>query len=125
MPERIQGRGNVISDVQHERSWQRVQELEAPKEKAPDAPDVVHAAPKIEAHMNNVECNEGDSAHFECQYQPAQDPNVKIEWYLNGNPLAAGVERMIFRCLFCLFIIRCFVAFGTVCWADANRKNCQ
>lgn len=30
---------------------------------------------------------EGDSAHFECTLIPVNDPNLKVEWFHNGQPL--------------------------------------
>ena len=35
--------------------------------------------------MKNL--HDGMSAHFECQVTPANDPNLKVEWKFNGNPL--------------------------------------
>ena len=30
---------------------------------------------------------DGDSAHFECTLVPVGDPNLKVEWFHNGQPL--------------------------------------
>lgn len=37
---------------------------------------------------------EGDSAHFECKLIPVGDPNMKVEWFLNGRPLVTGKLRV-------------------------------
>ena len=33
---------------------------------------------------------EGQSAHVECRLEPYPDPSMKVEWFHNGKPLAAG-----------------------------------
>lgn len=33
---------------------------------------------------------ESDRAHFECRVEPINDPDLKIEWFLNGNLIRAG-----------------------------------
>lgn len=33
---------------------------------------------------------EGEHAHLECRVQPINDPNLKIEWFINGNPIRAS-----------------------------------
>ena len=38
-------------------------------------------SPVFITHLNNVECREGETAHFECRVQPSKDPTMQIEWY--------------------------------------------
>lgn len=33
---------------------------------------------------------ESDRAHFECRVEPINDPDLRIEWYLNGQVIRAG-----------------------------------
>lgn len=33
---------------------------------------------------------EGDHAHLECRVEPINDPNLRIEWYVNGKAIRAG-----------------------------------
>lgn len=33
---------------------------------------------------------EGQSAHYECRIEPYPDPNLKVEWFHNGQPLQTG-----------------------------------
>lgn len=33
---------------------------------------------------------EGDRAHFECRVEPINDPDLKIEWFLNGQKIKTG-----------------------------------
>ena len=38
--------------------------------------------------QNQVELVEMNSTKFECQLAPVGDPNMKVEWFLNGKPLS-------------------------------------
>jgi hypothetical protein len=33
---------------------------------------------------------EGDHAHLECRVEPINDPNLKIEWFVNGIAIKTG-----------------------------------
>lgn len=33
---------------------------------------------------------EGDHAHLECRVEPINDPNMRIEWFVNGVAIRAG-----------------------------------
>merc|ERR1712128_271396 len=39
---------------------------------------------------SKVEISEGQSAHFEARLTPTEDPNMKVEWFKNGEPLPSG-----------------------------------
>ncbi|CAH2104070.1 unnamed protein product [Euphydryas editha] len=44
--------------------------------------------PKFTTHIQSIEgLKDGQSAHFECTVIPVDDPDMKIEWYHNGQPL--------------------------------------
>lgn len=48
-------------------------------------------APRYITHIQSLEnLIEGDSAHFECKLLPVDDPQLKVEWYHNGEPLTSG-----------------------------------
>lgn len=64
---KVLGKGAVLGDVQHEASWQRIQEIEAPKPGAPAAPDQQFPPPSFVTHLNDVAVVEGEPSHFECQ----------------------------------------------------------
>uniref|UniRef100_A0A915DZ78 Ig-like domain-containing protein n=1 Tax=Ditylenchus dipsaci TaxID=166011 RepID=A0A915DZ78_9BILA len=89
--------GNILSDTQHETSWKRIQEIEAPKPGAEEAPDAEHGPPHFIQPLNSVtDLVEGQPAHFEAQVQPITDPNMIIQWYHNGRPLPAS-NKISFR----------------------------
>lgn len=52
--------------------------LEKPQEGKPEIPEPTFEGPVFISHLNNVECKEGDNAHFECKVEPAKDPTLKI-----------------------------------------------
>ena len=46
-------------------------------------------APKFIVPFGQVDqLSEGDSVHLEAQITPVDDPNIKIEWFRNGQPLS-------------------------------------
>uniref|UniRef100_A0A1I7XKV9 Titin n=1 Tax=Heterorhabditis bacteriophora TaxID=37862 RepID=A0A1I7XKV9_HETBA len=92
----VQGNAAIIADIQHEQSWQRIQELEAPRAPGEEAPEIKHGPPKFVRPLNSVEnVVEGQPAHFEAQFVPFSDPNTVVQWFLNGKPLAASSRRIL------------------------------
>lgn len=46
--------------------------------------------PQFVTQLQNIAINEGEFARFECQLAPVNDPNLKVEWYMNGKPVTLG-----------------------------------
>lgn len=69
-----------------------IEQLEKPGEERPDAPEPTYDSPVVISHLNNVECTEGDTVHFECKVEPSKDPELRIEWFVNGTPLPSGAK---------------------------------
>ncbi|VDK48698.1 unnamed protein product [Gongylonema pulchrum] len=87
----VESKSAIIGDTQHEESWKRIQELEQPKEKLEEAPDLEHGPPHFVQQLNsNDDLIEGQPAHFEAKYEPIKDPKVAVLWFHNGRPLAAS-----------------------------------
>lgn len=79
----------AISD----QSWQRVQQLEAPKEKPAEAPEEAVSAPKITVQLNSPSgLEEGDSVHLEARYTPA---GARCEWLKDGQPLQMANKHKV------------------------------
>lgn len=80
----------ILGDVQHEESWRRIQEIEAPKETPAEPEAEPKPAPSFSAPIttSGAELIEGQPAHFETTVEPIDDPNLKIQWYLNGEPVS-------------------------------------
>lgn len=44
--------------------------------------------PRFTTHIQSIDgLKDGRSAHFECTVVPVDDPDMKIEWYHNGEPM--------------------------------------
>jgi hypothetical protein len=88
---------SIIGDTQHEASWQRIQQIEAPKEVPEEAPDAQFDPPRFVQQLNSVpELVEGQPAHFEASVTPVADPRLRVQWFHNGRPLAAS-NRVAYR----------------------------
>ncbi|VDN06754.1 unnamed protein product [Thelazia callipaeda] len=80
----------IISDTQHEKSWQKIQMLEQPKKKSEEITETLFEPPHFTRHLNSIEnLIEGQPAHFEANYSPINDPQLVISWFRNGQPIAA------------------------------------
>ena len=81
----------IIGDVQHEESWRRIQEIEAPREAAPEAEPAPKQPPKFTSPvLTPGEVHEGQPAHFETTVEPIDDPELKIQWFFEGTPVASS-----------------------------------
>lgn len=48
-------------------------------------------SPKFLSQLKElIQINEGQSAHFESQLVPINDPEMTVDWFLNGAPLKSG-----------------------------------
>ncbi|KAK6021048.1 immunoglobulin I-set domain protein, partial [Ostertagia ostertagi] len=106
------GKDAILGDTQHAESWARIQEIEAPKPKvqlrdtlnpqsldrireieadkpaAPEAPAPVYPAPQFTAPLTvQGALEEAGSAHLQAQFTPIDDPNLKVEWLRDGQPI--------------------------------------
>ena len=57
-------------------------------------------APVFTSSPKSIEVMEGQKAHFEARIIPVSDPSLKVEWFLNGQPIKQG--NLV---LFCKLII--------------------
>uniref|UniRef100_A0A1I8A346 Ig-like domain-containing protein n=1 Tax=Steinernema glaseri TaxID=37863 RepID=A0A1I8A346_9BILA len=78
--------GTIFGDVQHETSWQKIQEMEAPKAAPEEPAPIEYGPPKVEA-LNSLERIEGQPAHFETRVTPVNDPRLQVQWLKDGQPL--------------------------------------
>lgn len=54
-------------------------------------------APVFTVPLENIQLREGENAHFETKLLPLDDPKLKVEWLLNGQPLRAGSRFKTFH----------------------------
>lgn len=52
--------------------------------------DTTSQAPVFTSSPKSIEVTEGQRAHFEARIIPVSDPTLKIEWFLNGQPIKLG-----------------------------------
>lgn len=71
--------GTLLLDPVNQASWQRVQELEAPKEQAPEEADIEYGPPQFTSQLQSIgDLVEGQPVHFEANVVPINDPNLRV-----------------------------------------------
>lgn len=81
-------RPGLLLDTQNDASWQRIQELEAPKPEAPEPEPVAYAAPQFTQPLQSVaDAAEGSIVVFEGRVIPVNDPNLQIQWFRDDTEL--------------------------------------
>ena len=64
-------KGTIFTDTQHEESWRRIQEIEAPKAPIPEMPDAPKQPPHFTTQLQSLgDLYEGQPAHFEATVEP-------------------------------------------------------
>jgi len=89
---KIADRHWLLGDTLHPDALSKIDALEQPQIISTEQPEPIYEEPVFITHLNNVECIEGDNAHFECNVEPSKDPTMKIEWFLNSKPLPTGAR---------------------------------
>lgn len=74
-----------------EQRLEKIRELENYERPKAIEKEAQHQKPVFLTPLNNLEnLLEGEHAHLECRVEPINDPNLKIEWFVNGRPLPQG-----------------------------------
>lgn len=86
----------ILSDPNNPESWRRIKEMEEAVPIVPEEPEAPKMKPVFTTALpaEVVEVKEGQSVHFECDVQPARDPKLKIDWFLDGQPLKQGMSSI-------------------------------
>ncbi|KAG7174092.1 Titin-like 20 [Homarus americanus] len=82
----------LIGESVHPDALSKIAKLEKPAAGPGSPEEPTYDVPVFISHLNNVECREGDNAHFECRVEPSKDPTMKIEWFINGKPMQAAAR---------------------------------
>ncbi|XP_022670614.1 titin-like isoform X6 [Varroa destructor] len=84
--------GKLVLDSLQPRSMEQITRMEGMKSRTVTKVDSsIQEAPKFVSHIQNVTgLMEGQSAHFECQLTPINDPDLRVEWYFNGQLMRSG-----------------------------------
>lgn len=88
----VQGQKSLYLDAQHPEGFDRIQELEQPKQfgLAEIADRGCDNPAKLLGELQNIELNENDDIHFDLKLTPVHDPTMVVEWFVNGHPLLTG-----------------------------------
>lgn len=87
----VQGRSGLLLDTMDRDRLMQLKSLEA--RKAADRPeeDVQQMKPVFTTALNNAEgVAEQGRVHLECRLEPVNDPNLVVEWYVNGKNIKTG-----------------------------------
>lgn len=87
----VTAKAGLYLDTLDEQRLKKIQELEKFERPKPVEEEKPGQRPVFLTALNNLEnLKEGDHAHFECRVEPINDPDLKIEWFLNGQKIKTG-----------------------------------
>ena len=81
------------------KSWESIQKMESSKtESRMEIQQEVTSAPRfVSALKGSNVVLEGQKAHFECRVEPQNDAKMQVQWYFNGQALAASSRVQTFH----------------------------
>ncbi|CAB4067573.1 TTN [Lepeophtheirus salmonis] len=86
-----EARSGVYYDSLQPSSLEKIKNLETETNTSDHATVEVKDPPKFVTQIcEKISISEGQSTHFEAKLSPAEDPNLTIEWFKDGNPLSTG-----------------------------------
>lgn len=81
-------RPGLLMDTLHDASWARIQEIEAPREPAPEPEPVQYAKPQFTQPLQSqADMPEGTVVLFEARVTPINDPQMQLQWYTVGTKI--------------------------------------
>lgn len=89
----VSGKMGIMADTMHPQSYMKLTQLEAAKDrKAEDVADAPLKQPPVfvEQLSKHESVSEGQEIHLNAKIEPKTDPNLKVEWEMNGMPLETG-----------------------------------
>ena len=92
------GKTNIYLDTQHPQGragLEKVQEAEdaflSKYQRQVSGPDATYPKPVFTIPLKpQFSLGEAEPLHLECNVEPKEDPNLKVEWYFNGKALEHG-----------------------------------
>lgn len=57
----------------------------------PGEDDRVYPPPQFIIPLQDAAIMEGGRVHFEARIEPVGDPTMRVEWFVNGQPLEASM----------------------------------
>ncbi|XP_046465810.1 titin isoform X2 [Neodiprion pinetum] len=87
----VDSKQGLFLDTLDAQRLQKIRELETVEVKQVAEKEIVHQKPVFITPLNNLDhLKEGEHAHLECRVEPINDPNLKIEWFVNGVAIKTG-----------------------------------
>lgn len=89
----VQSKAALDLETQNEAALQKIHQLEdhTRYQRQEEEEFIVNQPPHFTVNlMGPTNLKEGQSAHYECRIEPYPDPNLKVEWFCNGQPLQTG-----------------------------------
>ena len=85
---RVQGKGGLLLDTMDGARLSQLKNLEARKTVIKDEGELQITKPVFTTALNSVTgVSEQSRVHLECKLEPINDPNLKVEWFVNGKEL--------------------------------------
>lgn len=92
---KVRPKSSIVGDSLLPESWEKIQLKEAGLNRAPELfPEATcQQAPVFIQHLQSFDkLVEGQHVFLEATVEPKADPNLKIEWFKNGNPITTGAR---------------------------------
>merc|ERR1712088_1266169 len=92
----VRSKQNIVTDPQLPKSFQTgtdsINNLEERMWKREDISyeEMESKAPIFVTRPHDVNCYEGQPAHFDCRIEPIGDGSMKVDWYHEGKPIQIG-----------------------------------
>jgi titin len=87
----VQGKSGLLLDTMDRDRLTQLKNLEARGRPAQVEGDVEITKPVFTTALNNAAgVVEQGRVHLECRLEPINDPNLKVEWFMNGKAIQTG-----------------------------------
>lgn len=87
----VESQKGLLLDTLDEQRLQKIKALESYEQPKHVEAEMAPEKPVFITPLNNLEnLKEGDHAHLECRLTPVNDPNLKVNWFVNGVKLKTG-----------------------------------
>eukprot|EP00095_Tigriopus_kingsejongensis_P003093 maker-scaffold1025_size69488-snap-gene-0.9 protein:Tk03093 transcript:maker-scaffold1025_size69488-snap-gene-0.9-mRNA-1 annotation:"hypothetical protein DAPPUDRAFT_305290" len=87
----VKGKSGLLLDTLDSGRLTHLHNLEHRRQPRPEESDIEITAPAFKSKMNSVDGTlEQSFVHLECRLEPLNDPNLRVEWFVNGKEIRAG-----------------------------------
>ena len=87
----VQGKSGLLLDTMDRDRLTQLKNLESRARPAPVEGETELMKPVFTTALNNAEgVTEQGRVHLECRLEPINDPNLIVEWFMNGKAIQSG-----------------------------------